>query len=164
MFIDVHLEALAIALVFPVRNFVAQTVEIRIAAEIEIANNHAAEMADMADASFAYTQGPKKCNECHDGHNGAHFDRYGDGNDVNAAVGKEDGAGNENTEDRSGSADSGNLLGGATPQERYIFHDEIQDACTNAGQKVVVQEAIAAPDKFQFTAEHPEHQHVHDDV
>ena len=48
VFVDVDLEALAVAFVLPVSDRVADVVEERTAAEVEIANKHAAEMADVA--------------------------------------------------------------------------------------------------------------------
>src|SRR5712664_1314308 len=48
VFVDVDLEALAVAFVLPVSDRVADVVEERTAAEVEIANKHAPEMADVA--------------------------------------------------------------------------------------------------------------------
>ena len=53
MLVDVDLEALAIAFVLPVSDRVADVVEERTAAEVEIANKHAAEVADVADVVSA---------------------------------------------------------------------------------------------------------------
>src|SRR5258708_36112590 len=47
VFVDVDLEALAVTLVLPVSDGVTDVVEERTAAEVEIANKHAAEMADV---------------------------------------------------------------------------------------------------------------------
>ena len=49
MFVDVNLETLAIALVLPVGDAVADIVEKRVAAEVEPPDEHATEMADVAD-------------------------------------------------------------------------------------------------------------------
>ena len=49
MLVDVNLKALAIALVLPVRDGVANVVKERTAAEIEPANEHAAEVTEVAD-------------------------------------------------------------------------------------------------------------------
>ena len=51
--VDVNIELFAIALVLPIGNFIAQTEEIRIPPKIEVADEHAAKMAEVADAALA---------------------------------------------------------------------------------------------------------------
>ncbi len=118
----------------------------------------------MTNTPFADAKSTEERDKRHDGHNGAHFNGHGNRDDINAAIGKKHGAGNQNAEDRPGRADRGNLLRKMTPEKWRILHDKIQDARAYTSKKVVVQKAIPAPDKFQLAAEHPEHQHVHDDV
>ncbi len=105
MLIDINLEALAIALKFPIRNFVAQAVEIRIAAEIEIADEHAAEVADVADVAFADAERSEKSNAGHNGDDPLHFYRHRNWKKISASVREQNGAGDHDAEDCAGRAD-----------------------------------------------------------
>ncbi len=44
------------------------------------------------------------------------------------------------------------------------FHGNVYESRAHASEKVVAQETVSSPNHFQFAAEHPEHQHVHDEV
>ena len=107
MLVDVDLEALAIAFVLPVSDGVADVVEERTAAEVEIANKHAAEMADVADVVSAGAEGGEKFDGPHNRHVGTH--RNGDRKRIqpDAAVREEDSVGHENAKDSSRGPDGG---------------------------------------------------------
>ena len=78
MFVDVHVKFFAVALVFPVGDLVTQPEEVGITAEIEVADEHASEMADMADTVASLTGKTDECDGSHDGDDPFHF--YGDWN------------------------------------------------------------------------------------
>lgn len=160
MLIDVNLKALAVALVFPVGHFVADTVEIGIAAQVEIADDHATEMAEMADAAFTESQRAEKCDCGHERDNPFHFDGNGNREKVRAAIRKKNSAGDQNAEDGSRSADGGNVRDRASPEMRKRLHDHVENTGANASEKVIAQEAACTPDGFDFAAKHPEHQHI----
>src|SRR5258708_13057439 len=68
MFVDVDLEALASAFVLPVGDGVADVVKERTSAKIEVANKHAAEMADMGDIVPAGANGGEEFDVAHHRH------------------------------------------------------------------------------------------------
>src|ERR1700732_2512798 len=72
--VDVDLEALAIAFVLPVRDGVADVVEERTAAKVEIADKHAAEMTDVADVVSAGSERGEEFDGPHHRNVGAHRD------------------------------------------------------------------------------------------
>jgi len=97
--VDVNLKAFAIALILPIRNFIAQPIEIGIAAEIKIADEHAAEMADVADFAVTEADGAEKSNSRHDGDNPLHFQSDRNRKKIGAAVREENGTGDHDAED-----------------------------------------------------------------
>ena len=46
----------------------------------------------------------------------------------------------------------------------HSLHNDIDDSRAHAGQEVIAQEAISSPHELKFAAEHPEHEHVREDV
>lgn len=107
MFVDVDLEALFVALVFPITDGVADAVEERAATEINVGDEHAAEMADVCDVIAAAAERGEKFDGAHDGDVGAHGDRDWQRDEPDFAIGKENGVGHEDAEDRAGCADGG---------------------------------------------------------
>ena len=55
MLIDVDVKFSAIALIFPVGDFVPEAEKIGIAPKIKITNEHATQMTEVADAAFTET-------------------------------------------------------------------------------------------------------------
>src|SRR5260370_13049789 len=100
VFVDVDLEALAIAFVLPVSDRVANVVQERTAAEGDVADKHAAEVADMADIVSAGADGGEKFDGTHYGHVRTHGDGNREGNHPDAAVWKEHSVGHKNAEKR----------------------------------------------------------------
>src|SRR5262245_44357038 len=47
---------------------------------------------------------------------------------------------------------------------RKVVNDDVDEACTNTGQKIVAKKAISAPHEFELAAKHPKREHVQDDV
>ena len=164
MLVDVDLEALAVAAVLPVGDGVADVVEERTAAKIEIANQHATQVADMADVAAAKSKGAEEFERGHHHDEGAHAHLDGDGEHDDLAVRKKDGAGEQDAKDSAGRADGGDIGRRMSPEDRHGVDDDIDEASADAGQKVVLQEAGAAPDHFEFAAKHIEDEHVGEDV
>ena len=71
MFVDVDVKFFAIALVFPVGDFVAEAEEVGIAAKVEIADEHAAEMTKVTDFVVTEAESAEKGQRGHDRDNGA---------------------------------------------------------------------------------------------
>ena len=71
MFVDVDFKFLAIALIFPVGDFIAETEEVGIAAKVEIADEHAPEMTKVADFVVTEAESAEKGQRGHDRDNGA---------------------------------------------------------------------------------------------
>ena len=79
MFVDVDLEALAIAPVLPIGDGVTDAIEERTAPEVDVTDKHAAKMTEVADS---ITARPKRQEELYCGHRrhiGAHRNAYGEG-------------------------------------------------------------------------------------
>ena len=164
MLVDVDVKFLAIALIFPVGNFVAQAEKVGIAAKVEITDQHAAEVADVADLVTTEAKSAEKCDDGHAGDNPLHFDGNWNWDDVGAAIGKKNGTGDENTEYGAGSADGRSKRIFPTPEHRERFYDDVQDASADSGEEVVAQKAVAAPHQLDFAAKHPKREHVENDV
>jgi len=105
--LHVDFEFSAIALVAPVGHLVAHAEEERTAAEVEPANEHAAEVAEVADIIAAGTEGSKKLDGAHDGDEWAHGNRNGKRKEPDPAIREKDGVGDEDAEDSAGCADGG---------------------------------------------------------
>src|SRR5882724_4445567 len=164
VFIDVDLEALAVAAILPVRQSVADTVKKRTAAQIDVADQHSAKMAEVADVVPADTEGSQELEDDHDDHEGAHaqLDRNGEHGDL--AVGKKDGAGQKHSKDCSRCADCRNVRERLAPDQRNRIDHEIDQTGAHSSKEVIAQEAVAAPNDFEFAPEHPEHEHVRQNV
>src|SRR5258708_2649355 len=121
LLVDVDVEFFAVALVFPVGDFVADTEKVRIATKIEIADEHPAEMTDVTDFIAAEAKRTQKSDGRHSGHNPFHLDRNGDRNDVGAAIWKENGAGDEDSENGAGRTNGGDKRVLTAPEHRKRF-------------------------------------------
>ncbi len=164
MFVDVDVKFFAIALVFPVGDFVAEAEEVGIAAEVEIADKHAAEMTEVADFVVTEAERAEKGQRGHDGDNRAKAQGNRNGKEKNAAIREQNRAGDHDSEDGAGSSDGGNVVGRFTPEGRNGANDDVENARANACQKVVAKKTVPPPDKFEFAAKHPQHEHIDEDV
>lgn len=163
-FLHIDLEAFAVPLILPVRHFVAHAIEERTAAEVEPTDQHATEMAEMADAVAGRAEGTEKFDGGHDGDEGSHGDHDGEREEPDLAIREEDGVGNENAKDCARGANCGRINDPVAPQQGHEFHQDRDDAGTDSTEKKVVGETLLAPDKFQFAPKHPEHKHVDEQV
>ena len=160
----VDFEFFAVALDLPVGEAVAHAIEEGAAAQVEPADEHAAEVADVADLVGAETEGAEKGEGGQDDHRRAHADADGQGEENDLAVGEENGHGHQNSEDGSGGADSGDVGEALTPEDGSGLDQDVDEARANAGEEVILQETRLAPNQFELAAEHPEQEHVHADV
>src|SRR5258706_6966092 len=150
MFVDVDLEALAVAAVLPVGDGVADAVEERAAAEIDPSDEHAAEMADVADVVATESECGDEFHRSHGNHIGAHAHFHRNRKHHHLAIRKKNSASEQHAEDSAGGADGRNISGWPTPKKRY-FHDYVDDSRADASQKVILQEAIATPRQLKLT-------------
>jgi len=74
VFLHEDFELAAIALVTPVGHFIANAEEEGASAEIEPADEHAAEVAEVGDVVAAGAEGAEELDGGHDGHEDAHGD------------------------------------------------------------------------------------------
>ena len=88
VFVDVDLEALFVALVFPIGDGVADAAEERAATEIDVGDEHAAEMADVCDVIATAAKRGEKFDGAHDGDVGAHGDGDGQRDEPDFAIGE----------------------------------------------------------------------------
>src|SRR3984957_19375188 len=165
VFVDVDLEALFVALVFPITDGVADAVEERAATQVDVGDEHAAEMADVCDVVAAAAERREKFDGAHYGDVGAHGDGDWQRDEPDLAIGKEDGVGHEDAEDRAAGADRGS--DGELAAEEQVGHgfdDQFDQAGANSTDKKEIEEAALAPAKLEVAAEHPQHEHVDEDV
>src|SRR5579859_1271415 len=118
----------------------------------------------MADVTFANAECAEKRDSSHDGDDPLHFDSDRNWEKIGAAVGKKLGARNHDAEDRARRTDGRVERIGPSPQMRQGVHEHVDQTGPGTGQKIVAKETIAAPYEFDLTAEHPEKEHVEDDV
>jgi hypothetical protein len=165
VFVDVDLEALFVALVFPIADGVADAVEERAATEIDVGDEHAAEMADVCDVVSPATESGEKFDGAHDGDVGTHGDRDGKRDEPDFAVGEKHRIGHEDTEDCAAGADGGSEGEFAAEEKKgYRFDDQLDHAGADSADEKEIQEAALAPAEFEIAAEHPQHEHVDEDV
>src|SRR5256885_976847 len=120
-------------------------------------------MADVADIVSTQSEGSQKFERGHHDHKGAHAHLDGNGKHDDLAIRKQDGAGQENTEDRTGRSDGRNIGTWLAP-EKHVFHDDVDKPCANPGEKVILKKSIAAPGELQFATKHKQHKHVGENV
>ena len=77
MLVNVHIESLAVALVLPVRNAVAHAVQKRSTPQINVADQHSAEVADVAHLVVSQSKRTEEGKRRHDGHDCPHAHRNG---------------------------------------------------------------------------------------
>jgi len=164
MLLHVNLETLAITLELPIGNFVAHAVQKRVAAEVQPADQHAAQMAEMGDAVSSGSQGAEELDGSHGGDKRTHWDHDGKREDPNAPVGKQNGVGDEDAVNCAGCADGGDVTRPMSPEHGEHFHQNGDHPGADPAEKEVVQEAVPTPDHLQFAPEHPEKQHVEEKV
>src|SRR5947209_6815602 len=160
LFTHIHFKALFVSLILPIRNAVAHVVEKRSAPQIYPADKHSAEMAEVAYTVVAKSNGSQKCKNHHDGNRGAHADGDRDEQRPDLAVGEQNGARDQNSKNCSGSSDCWHVGKGMAPKDGNGFYDDVDDAGADAGNKIILEEAISSPDDFQFAAKHPQGEHV----
>src|SRR6202035_2714915 len=142
LLIHVNLEALFVALHFPIRDGVAHAVEKRAAAQIDVPDQHAAEMADMTDVVTAEAESSQEFQRGHDDYKRAHTHLDGDGKHDDLAVRKKNRAGEQHPKNRARRANGRNVGGRLTPEEKH-FYDNVDETGAHAGQKVILQKTIA---------------------
>src|SRR6266850_2967801 len=162
--VDVDLKALAIALVLPVGDRVADVVEERTAAKIDPADEHAAKMADVADVAAPKPEGSEKFEDGHRDDVGTHGHFDGNRKHDDLAVRERDGACQQDSKNRAGGADRRYVGGRTSPKNRNGIHDDVDETRADSREKVILKKMSASPDQFQFAPEHVQHEHVREDV
>src|SRR5208337_4097113 len=164
MLLHVNLETLAIALEPPISEFVAHAVEKRTAAEVQPADQHSAQVAEMRDSVPSGPQGAEKLDGGADRDERPHRNHDGKGEDPNAAVRKQNGIGDKDAENRAGCADRRDVARAVSPEHRKYFNQNGDHPGADSAEEKVIQEAVPAPDQFQFAPEHPQKQHIEEQV
>src|SRR5579875_691723 len=148
----------------PIGVTIAISVEIGAAAEIEIADEHPAEMADVADVVRAHAQCAEKFDDAHDEDKDPHGNGHGKRNQQDALMREKQSGGEENSENRAGSADGGNERGARGVWVHNYFDDYVDQARADTADEIINIKAFGAPGAFDVAAEHPEHEHVDEQV
>ena len=122
-------------------------------------------MADVCDVVAAAAERGEKFDGAHDGNVRAHGDGDGQRNEPDFAVGEEDGVRHQDAEDCATGADRGNEGEFAAEEEEGDrFYDQLNQAGADSANEKEIEEATLAPVEFEVAAEHPEHEHVDEDV
>src|SRR5260370_1642948 len=114
--VDVDLEALASTFVLPVGDGIEDVVKERTSAKIYPADEHAAEMADVADVVATESECEDEFQCSHGNHKGAHAHFHGNRKHHYLAIRKKNGAGEQHTEDGARGADGRYVSGWPTPK------------------------------------------------
>ena len=164
--VDVDLEAFAIAAVLPVSDGIADVVKERTAAQIKIAYKHTAEMADVADVIARRTeqQRKKELHASQDQHKRTHGKADRQKEDAHLPVREQNRASRKDTEDGPGGADGRDERRRAAKESRYGLNQDLNEPRADSSQKVIADKSRLAPEEFQLAAEHPQHEHVKDNV
>jgi len=148
VFLHKNLEAPAVAPVLPVRHGIADAIKKGAAAEIEPANEHAAEMAEVTYLVVAEAKCAEKREHRHHRDDGAHAQPYGNRKQHNLAIGKQDGAGDQYSENGAGRTNRGNVGEAVAKQGRDGFDENVDDPGSHASDEIVFQEAALSPDQL----------------
>src|SRR3972149_3221560 len=125
------------------------------AAEIEIAEEHTAQVSQVGDAAFAGGDRGVERDGANDPDEMFHFDGK-EKIQVNDLIGIDQTKGEENTVNAGRRSD-------ARP---HLIGDEksVEDSAANRGDKIIFEKELTAPPALQGAAEHPERQHVEEQV
>src|ERR1700733_4682707 len=104
---DVDFEFFLEAAALPVGIGIAQVVAERSAAQINVANEHSAEMADVADVVTGRADGAEEFDGAEYDHQHPHRNGHGERKDVDLPVRHHEGDGQQYAVNRAGSADGG---------------------------------------------------------
>ena len=148
MFLHKNLEAPAVAPVLPVRHGIADAVKKRAAAEIEPTNEHATEMAEVTYLVVAEAKSAEKREHGHYRDNGAHAQSHGNREQHDLAIGKQDGAGDQHSENGAGRTNRGDVGEAVAEQGRDGFDENVDDSRSHASNEIVFQEAALSPDQL----------------
>src|SRR6266850_3014026 len=162
--VDVDLKALAIALVLPVGDRVADVVEEGAPAEIDPTDEHAAKMTDVTDVITPKPEGSEKFKDDHHNDVGTHGHFDGNRKHDDLAVREHDGACQKYSKNRAGGADRRYVGRWTSPENRNGIHDDVDETRAHSGKKVILEKTSAAPDQLQFASEHIQHEHVREDM
>ncbi len=163
IFLDVDLEAFAVALVFPVSNFVAHAVEEGTAPKIDPSDKHDAEVTKVADSVSAGINGAEEFDGAHHSYEGTHGNHDRQRKEPDLTLRKENGIGDEDAEDGAGGSDGWYIRRRVSPKLKKLYEDG-DDSSANTADEEIIQEAFLAPDQFKFPAKHPQHEHVDEEM
>ncbi len=162
--VDVDVEALAIAFELPVGDGVANVVQERTTAEIEVPNEHPAEMTKVTDPVTARSEGHKEFDRTHRRNIRAHWDIYRQWKEPDTAIREENGVGDENSEDRAGCPNRWDIGWRLAKKNRNRLHEEFDQACADSTKEKIVQKTTFPPYEFQFAPEHPKPEHIDEEM
>ena len=164
MIANVDFEFFAQPAAFPVGKEISIVIEMRAAAEVNVADQHAAEMADVANAVACGADRSEKLDGAHHNHKYSHrhCDRQREHPDL--AVGHHDGHCQQNAVDRAGGSNRG--YQSCTPSMRIDqkFHDNINDPGADSADQKIRVKTTRAPSVFQISAEHRQVEQVEKNV
>src|SRR2546421_2667401 len=121
-------------------------------------------MTDVADVVSAGADGREEFDSPHHRHVRTHGNGDWQGNQPDAAVGEEHRVGHENAKNSAGGADGWNYRRQASKENGNRFDHKLNEPRTYPPDAEIIQQTAVPPDKFDFAAEHPEHEHVDEQV
>jgi len=165
--VDIGFEFLAQPAALPIRKIIAEIIEERAAANIDVTGKHAAEMADVADIIAGGADGAKEFQRTHDDDENTHGNSDGKREDPDLAVGHQNGHGEKDAVNGAGGTDRRACeQAGAfkMPEDEEAANDHVREAGGDAAREEIDVEAARTPRVFESGAEHGEVEEIEEDV
>ncbi len=164
MIANVHFEFLAQPAAFPIGKEISIIVEVRAAAKVNVADKHAAEMADVAHAVACGADRSEKLDGAHHDHKYSHRHSDRQREDPDLAVRHHDGHCQQHAVDRAGGSNRRYQRSTATVRIDQKFYDNINDPRADSANEKISIKTPRAPSMFQISSEHREVEQVEKNV
>jgi len=161
---NIHFEFFAEPPAFPVGEKIPIVVKMRAAAKVNVAHQHPAEMADVADAVACGANRSEKLDGAHHDHKNPHRHSDRQREDPDLAVRHHDGHRQQHAVDRAGRSNSRYQSGTASMRIDQKVHDDINDSRAYPAHEKIGVKPTCAPAMFQVSAEHRQVQQVEKNV
>ena len=164
MVADVHFEFLAQAPAFPVRKKIPVIVEIGPAAQVNVADQHSAQMANVAHAIARGTDRAEEFDGAHHDHKYPHGHGNRQRKHPDLPVWHHDSHREQDSVDRSRRSDRGNERRAVAMRIDNQFHNDVNKPRAHSAHEKINVELACAPTVLEVRAEHRQVQQVEKNV
>ena len=161
---DVHFELSLQPAALPIGEIVAVGIEERSPAEVDVADQHPAQMADMAHIVARLADGAEEFDSAHDNHKNPHRHGHRQRENPHLPVRHGHRAGKQHAIDGPGSSDRGEGRCSQSPRIEQDLHDNRDDPRAHAAQEEVDEKPSRPPGVLQVRAEHGQKKQVQQHV